>query len=152
MFRPNWPSSGVQVVVIKVSTAHCNAVLLSLYNCLGLILGYVRRYARVCLICNTWWVILEFYFKVYMHIQFLYICCYLRFCWFIFGSVCGCPECFCWHGNYFYGGQPSRPSLSVTVGVSVTVVWLPWVQVMLCATIWCSFPVLLWILGYVCLC
>jgi hypothetical protein len=26
MFRPNWPSSGVQVVVVKDSAAHCNAV------------------------------------------------------------------------------------------------------------------------------
>jgi hypothetical protein len=24
MFRPNWPSSGVQVVMIKGSAAHCN--------------------------------------------------------------------------------------------------------------------------------
>jgi hypothetical protein len=26
MFRPNWPSSGVQVVMVKNSAAHCNAV------------------------------------------------------------------------------------------------------------------------------
>jgi hypothetical protein len=26
MFRPNWPSSGVQVVVVKDSAPHCNAV------------------------------------------------------------------------------------------------------------------------------
>jgi hypothetical protein len=26
MFRPNWPSSGVQVVMAKDSAAHCNAV------------------------------------------------------------------------------------------------------------------------------
>jgi hypothetical protein len=26
MLQPNWPSSGVQVVMIKDSTAHCNAV------------------------------------------------------------------------------------------------------------------------------
>jgi hypothetical protein len=26
MFRPNWPSSGVQVVVVKDSAAHCIAV------------------------------------------------------------------------------------------------------------------------------
>jgi hypothetical protein len=26
-FRPNWPSSGVQVVVADGSTSHCNAVL-----------------------------------------------------------------------------------------------------------------------------
>jgi hypothetical protein len=28
MFRPNWPSSGVQVVMVKDSAAHCNAVFL----------------------------------------------------------------------------------------------------------------------------
>jgi hypothetical protein len=28
MFQPNQPSSGVQVVMMKVSAAHCNAVLL----------------------------------------------------------------------------------------------------------------------------
>jgi hypothetical protein len=26
MFRPNWPSSGVQFAVVKDSAAHCNAV------------------------------------------------------------------------------------------------------------------------------
>jgi hypothetical protein len=26
MFRPNWPSSGVQVVTVKDSAAHCNSV------------------------------------------------------------------------------------------------------------------------------
>jgi hypothetical protein len=26
MFRPNWPSSGVQVVMVKDSAAHCNAI------------------------------------------------------------------------------------------------------------------------------
>jgi hypothetical protein len=26
VFRPNWPSSGVQVVMVKGSAAHCNAV------------------------------------------------------------------------------------------------------------------------------
>jgi heptaprenylglyceryl phosphate synthase len=27
MFRPKWPSSGVEVAVLKKSAAHCNAVL-----------------------------------------------------------------------------------------------------------------------------
>jgi hypothetical protein len=26
MFQPNWPSSGVQVAMVKDSAAHCNAV------------------------------------------------------------------------------------------------------------------------------
>jgi hypothetical protein len=37
MFLPNWPSSGVQVVVMKDSAAYCNAVLLFLCN------NYIRR-------------------------------------------------------------------------------------------------------------
>jgi hypothetical protein len=41
MFRCSWPSSVVQVVVMKDSAAHCNTVLLILYNFLRLILGYV---------------------------------------------------------------------------------------------------------------
>jgi hypothetical protein len=41
MFRPNCPASGVQVVVMKESAAHCNAVLLFLRNYIGLILGCV---------------------------------------------------------------------------------------------------------------
>jgi hypothetical protein len=41
MFRPNRPSSGVQVVVMKESAAHCNAVLLLICSCLGLIVDYV---------------------------------------------------------------------------------------------------------------
>jgi hypothetical protein len=27
MFRPNWPSSGVQVDTVNDSAAHCNAVI-----------------------------------------------------------------------------------------------------------------------------
>jgi hypothetical protein len=38
MFRPNRPSSGVQVVVVKESVAHCKAVLFLLTGCLGLVL------------------------------------------------------------------------------------------------------------------
>jgi hypothetical protein len=35
MFRPNLPSSSVQVVALEDSPAHCNAVLLFLCSCLG---------------------------------------------------------------------------------------------------------------------
>jgi hypothetical protein len=41
MFRPNRPPSGVEVAVKKVSAARCDAFLLFLCSCLGLILGYV---------------------------------------------------------------------------------------------------------------
>jgi hypothetical protein len=34
MFRRNLPSSGVQILVIKDSTAHCNAVLFLFRGCL----------------------------------------------------------------------------------------------------------------------
>jgi hypothetical protein len=57
MFRPDRPSSGVQVVVMKESAAHSNAVLLSLRNCLQLILGFLG------------YVMLELYFKVHMYIR-----------------------------------------------------------------------------------
>jgi hypothetical protein len=40
-FRPIRTSSGIQVVLMKDSGAHCDAVLLFICNCLGLILGYV---------------------------------------------------------------------------------------------------------------
>jgi hypothetical protein len=45
MFRPNQPSSGVQVVVMKDSAAQCNAVLLFLCSCVRLILDYVGQQA-----------------------------------------------------------------------------------------------------------
>jgi hypothetical protein len=99
MFRPSRPSSGVHVVT-KESAAHCNDALFLLCSrqwtnsrfCVS------RRccHARACLNCNMLWVILEIYFKV--HIRSLYIWRYLRFCWFIFGSVYDCSECFCWGG------------------------------------------------------
>jgi hypothetical protein len=66
MFQPNWPSSGVQVVVMKESAAHCNAVLLFLCNCLRLILGYVG------------------YQPVAMHMFALW------FCWFVDLSLVWC--------------------------------------------------------------
>jgi hypothetical protein len=69
---------------------------------------------------------------MYVYIRFLYIRCYLQFCWFIFGSVCDC---------LLHGGRPSR---SFVVGISVTsVVLMPRMQGVLCAVIWCSFPVML---------
>jgi hypothetical protein len=55
-FRPNWSSSGVQVVLMKESAAHCNAVLLFLCvnasNCSRLHGLSCCCYARVCIICN----------------------------------------------------------------------------------------------------
>jgi hypothetical protein len=63
MFRPNQPSSGVQVVVMKESAAYCNAVLLILCSFRGLILGYAGRSALVCLmVLLVCWFIFGFYF------------------------------------------------------------------------------------------
>jgi hypothetical protein len=41
MFRPNWPSSGVQVVVVKDSSAYCNAVFFHLIVVSSGYFGYV---------------------------------------------------------------------------------------------------------------
>jgi hypothetical protein len=65
IFRPNRPSSGVQFVVAKESAGHCNAVLLSLCNCLGLIIGYVS-YRAVTMHVFALSAILELYFKMYI--------------------------------------------------------------------------------------
>jgi hypothetical protein len=55
--------------------------------------------------------------------------------------ACGRPECFCWGGRLLHSGRPSR---SLVVGVSVTsVVLVPGMQGVLCAVVWCLFPVLL---------
>jgi hypothetical protein len=45
-YRPRMPSSCVQVFVMKESAAECNAVLLFLCSCLGLILGQAGRGSR----------------------------------------------------------------------------------------------------------
>jgi hypothetical protein len=63
MFRLNWPSSGVQVVVVvEESAAHCNAVLLC--SCLGF---------------KVMWVNHLFYSVVLEQL----ICTCLRFYWFM---------------------------------------------------------------------
>jgi hypothetical protein len=41
MFRPNWPSSGVQAVIVKDSTAHCNAVFFPTIVVASSYFGYV---------------------------------------------------------------------------------------------------------------
>jgi hypothetical protein len=41
MFRPNWPSSGVQIVVVKASAAHCNAIFFLSILVASVIFGYV---------------------------------------------------------------------------------------------------------------
>jgi hypothetical protein len=50
MFRPNWPSSGAQVVVAKEYTAHCKAVffppILVASGCFDYV-GYRQFYSGV---------------------------------------------------------------------------------------------------------
>jgi hypothetical protein len=41
MFRTNWPSSGVQVVVVKDSAAHCNAAFIPPIVVISGYFGYV---------------------------------------------------------------------------------------------------------------
>jgi hypothetical protein len=130
---------------MKESAAHCN-ILLVLCSCLGLVLGYVGRYACVCLICNTWWDISEFYFKVHMYIQFLYIWCYLVLLVYFWFSV--------WLFLFWQKFVAWLSAIMIPCGgyfCDVSCV-MPRMKGVLCAVIWCSFPVMLWILGYVCRC
>jgi hypothetical protein len=55
---------------------------------------------------------------------------FVRFCWFVYDSACGSPECLCGGGNLVYSGR------SFVVVVSVT-------SVVFRAALWCSFPILL---------
>jgi hypothetical protein len=44
MFRPNWPSTGVQFVMVKDSAAHCNAVIFPTIVVVSGYFGYVGYY------------------------------------------------------------------------------------------------------------
>jgi sorbitol-specific phosphotransferase system component IIC len=54
MFRPNWPSSGVQVVIVKDSAAHCNAGFFPHIVVTSDYFGYVGIY-EVCLWLDLRW-------------------------------------------------------------------------------------------------
>jgi hypothetical protein len=45
-FPPNWPSSGVQVVMVKDSAAHCNAVIFPSIVVASGYFGYVNKAIR----------------------------------------------------------------------------------------------------------
>lgn len=60
-------------------------------------------------------------------VSFMYIqCAYtmvltvLLISWFIFGSVCGCHECFSWRGSLLFFGWSLSSLWSFAVGVSLT--------------------------------
>jgi hypothetical protein len=115
MFRSNWHHQVYSLLwwrnlllivmmccfsyVVASSSSFCGLsscfIWVSLNNC----------YARVCLICNMWCVMLELYFKVRMYCIFGF-CTYdvtvLLVCRFV-----ACPECFCLGGSLLYGGWPS---------------------------------------------
>jgi hypothetical protein len=77
MFRPNWPSSGVQVVMVQDSSAHCNVVFFPPIVVASGYFGYVGYH----------W----FYFGVLgLHVVAF------GFVWFV---GCRCLECSCWGGS-----------------------------------------------------
>jgi hypothetical protein len=77
MFRPNWPSSGVQCVVVKDSAAHCNAVFFPLIVVASGYFGYVA------------------YRQLYLGVLRLHVVA-SGFVWF---AGCGSLECSCWSGS-----------------------------------------------------
>jgi hypothetical protein len=74
MFQPNWSSSGVQVVVVKESAAHCNAVFFCPIAVASGYSGYVG-----CI-----WLLLVL-------LGLLVVTA--GFAWF---AGCDCLECSCW--------------------------------------------------------
>jgi hypothetical protein len=54
MFRPNWPSSGVHVVMVKVSAAHCNAGFFPPIVVASRYFGLVWFVGCGCLQCSCW--------------------------------------------------------------------------------------------------
>jgi hypothetical protein len=77
MFWPNWPSSGVQVVMVKDFAAHCNAVFFTPIVFVSGYFGYVG------------------YHQFYLGVLGLHVVAF-GFVWFV---RCSCLECFCWGKN-----------------------------------------------------
>jgi hypothetical protein len=77
MCRPNWPTSGVQVIVIKDFAAHCNEVFFPPIAVASGYFGYVG--------CH----------KFYLGVLGLHVVAF-GFVWFI---CCGCLERSCWGGS-----------------------------------------------------
>jgi hypothetical protein len=73
MFRPNWPPSDVQVVVVKDSAARCNAVFFPPIVVASGYFGYVG------------------YHQFYLGVLGLHVVAF-GFVWFV---GCGCLECAC---------------------------------------------------------
>jgi hypothetical protein len=53
MFRPNWPSSGVQVFLVKASAAHCNAVFFPRVVVASGYFGYVVARGCFSVMCDA---------------------------------------------------------------------------------------------------
>jgi hypothetical protein len=77
MFRPNRPSSGVQVVMVKDSAAYCNAVFFPPIVVASGYSGYVG------------------YHQFYLCVSELHVVAF-GFVWFV---GYGCLECSCWRGS-----------------------------------------------------
>lgn len=77
-------------------------------------------HARVSFTCNMGWVTLESHLRVHIYVYSVstYLCYYgfIGVCWFSFGSVCSCSECFRSSGSLLLGRRPSR---LFVVGLSV---------------------------------
>jgi hypothetical protein len=87
---------------------------------------------------------IEFYFKVRIYVSLVsaYNVMVLLVCWFIFGLVSVCPECFCWSWSLLFGGWPLW---SFMVGVSVaSAMLISRIQGMFYAAGWCQHSWLLW--------
>jgi hypothetical protein len=85
MFRPNWTSSGVQVVVFHYSAADFNATSCNFLLCVlqVVVFGFVRFADCGCLECSFWGGVLQ-----------VVIFGFVRF------TDCGCLECSFWDGNF----------------------------------------------------
>jgi hypothetical protein len=78
MFQHNWQSSCVHVFCISIA-------ITSGY----FYVGNVLLACCVLFICNKWWIVLQFYlWFVFMFILSI-IWCFLPFCWFFLGLLCG---------------------------------------------------------------
>jgi hypothetical protein len=61
MFRPNWPSSDVAVVLVKVLAAHCNVVLFSPILDASGYFGYVGYQSFILMSLGCMWLLLILY-------------------------------------------------------------------------------------------
>jgi hypothetical protein len=71
IFRPKWPSSGVEVVVVQESAAHCNTIFFLLLLLPPVIFGYVG--CTWLLFCNVWCTVFELFKGIYVYSVIVYM-------------------------------------------------------------------------------